>query len=86
MKKDTVRLIVAALSGLLIGSTLQYLIDDPVIRRQKKSYDELADRYNEKTQKLIETIADVETAKVLNAQVATYACSLRKALDQYEDF
>lgn len=86
MEKDTVKLIVAALSGLLIGSTLQYLIDDPVIRRQKKSYNELADRYDEKSQKLIETIADVETAKVLNAQVAAYACSLRKALDQYEDF
>lgn len=86
MEKDTIRLIVAALCGLLVGSTLQYLIDDPIIRKQKKSYDELANRYNEKSQKLIETIADVETAKVLNAQVATYACNLRKALDRYEDF
>lgn len=70
-------------AGMTVGSILQWFQNHKTIETQRYNYNKLADSYNEKNAKLMSTIADLETARVLNTQVATYACSLKKSLDQF---
>lgn len=85
MRKDVWKVAGVFLGGVTIGSILQYILDHKTITTLNRRNDELTEAYNERTKETMHLQADVACAKVLNAQVATYACNLKKALDDYEE-
>lgn len=83
--KDLFKTAVIFFGGVLVGRALQHAKESRARDIYQQQYGDLADKYNAQTQKVIHLTADVECARLINAQVMTYACNLRRALDQYEE-